>query len=224
MIRKLTASLLLIGVVSLTLNTMPVDAAPVEFTMQFPGGFSVSVNGGPLSPSGPISLRGIVDDAAVDTLPMITHGEFPLTNARLTGAGFVDRPVTTLLSLTTYGVGTAPKFAFQRRGEFNEGIVGWNGDTLSVAFMTNVNNLSTLGPLPYSTTGISTFWYDGLGANVWTLQGGDTIGGNIGAGGPSGVFSIRRIPEPSALALAALGLAAIAQLTGGGRSRRAATA
>jgi hypothetical protein len=99
-------------------------------------------------------------------------------------------------------------FAFQRIGEFNEGITGWNGATSAGVFIANVNNLSTLLSLPYITTGSSTFWWDGLNDNRWTLAGGDTIGGSIGGGGPNGTFSIGFIPEPASvfLAIAAMGL------------------
>ncbi len=176
------------------------SAAPIAFTQQFPGGFSVSVNGGPLAPSGPITIVGIVDSATADIDPDIFYGEFPLASVTFSGAGFVNRPVATPLSLSIF---STSNFAFQRLGENNEGITGWNGDTKSGSFIFDVNNLSTLGSLPYTTTGSSTFWYDGLGANLWALAlGGDTIGGNIGAGGPNGTFSINNIPEPASAFLA----------------------
>ena len=68
--------------------------------------------------------------------------------------------------------------------------------------MTDVNDLSTLIALPYTTSGASTFWFDALGENVWTLSGGITIGADLGADGPIGTFSIN-IPEPASLLLLA---------------------
>jgi len=178
-------------------------AVPVVFTQQFPGGFDVSVNGGPLAPSGPITVTGIVDTTTADIYAPAGFGEFPLSSVTFTGAGFVNRAVTTPLSLSTFNSGN--NFGFQRQGELNEGIIGWNGDTSSGGFMSDVNSLSTLVSLPYTTTGTHTFWYDGLGANVWTLAlGGDIIGANIGTGGPDGTFSITNIPEPSTLVFACL--------------------
>ena len=77
--------------------------------------------------------------------------------------------------------------------------------------MTDLNDLSTLVTLPYTTSGASTFWFDGLGTNLWTLaMGGDTIGASLGAGGPTGTFSIVAIPEPSTALLLAPGLVAMA--------------
>jgi hypothetical protein len=184
------------------LFTKTLFGATVMFTQQFPGGFNVSINGGPLSPSGPITVRGLVDTTTVDIYPVATLGEFPLISATFSGAGFVDRPVTTPLSLITYNGFGPEMFAFQLTGQFNEGIIGWNGTTASGNFMADVDDLSTLFPLPYTTTGTSTFWYDALGSKAWTLAlGGDTIGANVGGGGPSGTFSISTIPEPSSLAI-----------------------
>jgi hypothetical protein len=182
------------------------SARPVAFTQHFPGGFDVSINGGPLVPSGPITVTGVLDDATADILPDLSFGEFPLTSVTFNGAGFVNRSVVTPLSLLTFSFSDL-HFGFQRLSEFNEGIIGWNGTTPSGPFMSDRNDLSTLVPLPYSTVGTSTFWYDGLGSNVWTLDlGGDTIGADLGVGGPDGIFTITAIPEPSTVALTLLGI------------------
>lgn len=175
-------------------------AVPLIFTEVFPGGFDVSINGGPLGPSGPITIVGIVDSGTADIFSDPSFGEFPLTSLTFTGAGYVNRPVTNPMSLSTFAGGS--NFCFQRLGEFNEGDTGWNGNTPSGPFMNDVNNLSTLVPLPYGTFGESTFWYNGLTTNLWTLAGGDTIGADLGAGGPDGKFSIIAIPEPSSMLLA----------------------
>ncbi len=180
-------------------------ARPVTITQEFPGGFAVSINGGPLTPSGPITVTGVLDDATPDIYPDPFYGEFPLTNVTFNGAGFVDRTVLTPLSLLTFFGGS--NFGFQRLAEFNEGIIGWNGSTPSGPYMTDVNDLSTLVPLPYTTIGASTFWHDALGANAWTLDlGGDTIGADVPNSGPSGIFSITAIPEPSTAGLSGLSL------------------
>lgn len=192
-------------------------AVPVKFTQQFPGGFNVSINNGPLTPSGPLTIVGIVDTATADIYADPSFGEFPLISLTLTGAGYLNRAVTTPLSLMTTDNFGYEIFCFQRLGELNEGITGWNGSTPSGPFMANVNSLSTLVSLPYTTTGPSTFWYDGLGSNLWTLVGGDTIGANIGSGGPNGTFSISAVPEPCTLLL--LGLGALS-LLGSGRKGR----
>ena len=190
-----------------------VRAVPVMFKQVFPGGFDVSINNGPLTPSGPLTIVGIVDTATADIYANPDFGEFPASSVTLTGAGFVNRAVTSPLSLLTTNINNLNSlqiFAFQRLGEFNEGTTGWNGGTPSGPFMSDVNSLTTLFSLPYTTTGLSTFWYDGLGANVWTLAGGDTIGANIDADGPDGTFTITAVPEPSTLLL--LGIGAISLL------------
>jgi hypothetical protein len=168
-------------------------AAPVEFTMDFPGGFNVSINGGPLSPSGPIIVRGIVDNTTPDIDGSPTKGEFPLSSVTFTGAGFTNQAVNTPLSLLT---SSKTEFAFQLRGQYNEGILGWQDFNTSSPYIANVNSLSTLLGLPYSRVGNKTYWYQGLGGNAWNL-GGNTIGANLGGNGPAGHFTIS-VPEPSA--------------------------
>lgn len=184
------------------------NAAPLRFTQEFRVGFNVSINGSALAPSGPITIAGVVDDATADIDPDSAYGEFPLLSAQLTGSGFVNRTITTPLSLLIFDT---DNFGFQRLGAFNTGITGWNGSTPAGDFISDVNSLATLGTLPYSTVGNGTFWFDGLNTNAWTLDlGGDTIGGNIGNGGPAGVFTIERIPEPGSFTLITFGLVCIA--------------
>jgi hypothetical protein len=173
-------------------------AAPVEFTMDLPGGFNVSINGAAAAGSGPLYIRGVVNDLTADIDGRPNYGEFPLLHVTFTGAGFFNQSVITPLSLVVFD---GDNFAFQRVGENNEGVIGWNGLTSAGNFMSNVNDLSTLGALPYSATGTSSFWHDGLGANLWTLTGGHTIGAAIPGGGPGGTFSIVRIPEPSTMVM-----------------------
>lgn len=194
---------------SITVFMTSAFAGQVMFTEMLPGGFNVSINGQPLTPSGPLLVRGIVETTTLDINPDPGYGEFPLISATFTGAGFVDRTVVTPLSLVTFNVNGNQRFCFQLEGRFNQGDIGWNGSEPSPNFMGNINDLSTLFALPYTTGGTSTFWYDGLGANTWTLTGGDTIGANVGNSGPNGTFSITAVPEPSIFALLGLGSAAL---------------
>lgn len=204
-------SLLTLTHIAAAMLTTTVSASPVMFTLEFPGGFDVSINGGPLTASGPITVKGIVDTTTIDLDPGTHYSEFPLISATFTGAGFENRTVTTPLSLTTWDAFYPYQmFAFELRGQPNQGIIGWNGVTASGDFMANINDLSTLVALPYTTSGTSTFWYDALDEKAWTLAlGGDTIGANLGYGGPDGTFSISLVPEPTSLALAGLGAAAL---------------
>lgn len=181
------------------------NAVPITFTQQFDGGFNLSINGGQPAASGPITITGIVDSAAVD-IDASGLGEYQLDSVTFTGAGFTNELVTTDLGLLIWGT---DKFAFQLLGMFNQGITGWNGTTSAGDFIGDVNDLSTLGALPYTTTGQSTFWL----SPAWTLASGDTITGDIGAGGPTGTFSINMgsvdVPEPGTIALLSIGLAGI---------------
>jgi hypothetical protein len=206
-IRQVAVPLLVVAV----LFTNTLFGAPVVFTEQFPSGFAVSINGGPLSPSGPITVKGLVDTTTLDINSGTSFGEFPLISATFSGSGFLNRSVTTPLSLLTFNSFGPQMFAFQLTGQFNQGIIGWNGSTASGNFMANINDLSTLFTLPYTTTGSSTFWFDSLAPKAWTLAlGGDTIGANIGGGGPNGTFTISAVPEPSSLALSTFALISLA--------------
>lgn len=178
----------------------------VEFTAEFPGGLQISLNGGSYRASGPIKVVGIVDDSSLDIEPSVHHGEFPLVgSARFTGAGFVDVPVTSPLSLLAFDFFGPTHFAFQLLGEFNTSALGWNELSPFPDYISNVNDLGTLGPLPFSRMGKSTFWTNNENTAGWTLGSGDKIRGNLGVGGPDGIFSIRRIPEPTTLGLSLVG-------------------
>ena len=175
-----------------------VSAAPLLITMEFPSGFNVSVNGGLLHASGPIKVQGVLDSSTADTLPEVGRGDFPLTSVTFTGDGFVNQTVLTPLSFATF---LNNHFGFRKTGEINIGTMGWNGTTSSGAFMSNLDDLSTLVPLPYTTSGSSTFWLNGLNANAWALASGNTIGADIGGAQPPGTFSIAAVPEPSTIGL-----------------------
>ncbi len=109
-----------------------------------------------------------------------------MIGATFTGAGFTNEVVTTPLGLVVWGTDL---FAIQLLGQNNVGISGWQTGSVG-PFITDVNDLTTLLPTPYWTTGSSTFWFDALGANAWTLASGDTIGADLGGGGPDGIFYI----------------------------------
>jgi hypothetical protein len=117
----------------------------VQFTQVFPGGFNVSINGGAFVPSGPITIVGVVDDAAPDLAAGGFVGEFGVSNLRFSGAGFSNEGVVNSMSLFVWQV---DKFAFQRLGETNQGTTGWNGSTSAGPFITDVNSLTTLVGLP----------------------------------------------------------------------------
>lgn len=186
--------------VSTTIFALRAFAVPVEFTQHFPDGFDVSINDGPFSASGPITVTGVVDDSTPDIDPSLSRGEFPLDSVTFTGAGFVDKTVSTPLSLL---ISSSHReiFAFQLVGQFNEGIMGWDDLTPPGTIITNPNDLSSLTTLPFTQFGTGTFWHQALGGNAWDL-GGDTIGAKLGGGGPTGIFSINYVPEPSTSALA----------------------
>jgi hypothetical protein len=176
------------------------NAGLITFTQSFSDGFNVSINGGAQMQSGAVTITAQVDENETGV-----GGVFAIKNVYFSGAGFVKQLVTTPLELLIW---TKNKFAFQLKGKFNTGITGWNGSTFSGDFITNVNDLTTITSLPYSTTGTSTFWLAALNSNAWALASGDTIGGNIGANGPNGTFSISRnvvdVPDVSAPATLAL--------------------
>jgi hypothetical protein len=205
--------------VAQTIFTSFAFAANLVFTQEFPGGFDVSINGGTFTPSGPITVTGILDDTTADIYGGSHHAEYPLSSVTFTGAGFVNRAVATPLSLCIFNTFGPQNFGFQRLRENNEGIIGWNGSSSSGNFMSNIHNLSTLVALPYTTSGTSTFWWNALKENAWTLDmGGDTIGANLGSSGPAGIFSIGSVPEPSTIAL--LGMGAFGLLAWAWRRRK----
>jgi hypothetical protein len=187
--------------IATTMFTAEVFAARIKFTQHFPGGFNVSINGGQLVSSGPITVTGILDDTSADIDPSVFRGEFPLNSVTFTGMGYLDREVITPLSLLIVST-HRELFAFQLVGKFNEGIIGWDDSTPPGTITANPNDLSYLTQLPFTTSGIGTFWHQALGKNAWELRGGDTIGAALGGGGPAGTFSINRVPEPSTYAAA----------------------
>jgi len=196
-----------LALLAVLLSPMAANAVPIVFTQEFGGGFDVSINGGTAIASGPITITGVLDDSAIDIDGSAFFGEFALTSVTFTGAGFVDELVTSALSVLVFG---NDRFGFQLVGQFNEGITGWNGTSIAGDFLTDLNDLTTLLSDSYTTVGTSTFWFQGLGGNEWTLDSGDTIGADIGAGGPDGNFSVNRttsVPEPGTLALFGIGLA-----------------
>lgn len=183
----------------------PAFATQLLFMQEMPSGFGVRINGGPELPSGPITIRGIVDDTTTDISSDSEFGEFPLIEVTFSGAGYVDEKVITPLSLLTWETGDWQHFAFQRLGDFNHGTAGWNGMPLSGPFMTDINDLSSIISVPYTTSASSPFW-SAWGLAAWTLESGDTIGANEAYSALFANFSIRAVPEPGAAVLAAIAL------------------
>jgi hypothetical protein len=173
----------------------------LEVRMEFPGGFDVSINGGPLTPSGPITVVGLLEANTPDAHGSASRGEYPLSSVTFTGAGFVNRPIVTPLNFVAF---SRFEFEFEKRGIDHASQLGWQDFNTTQPYIADVNDLSTLVPLPYVRHGMKTFWYQALGANAWNL-GGDTIGANLGGNGPAGIFTIS-IPEPSAKLLIITGL------------------
>lgn len=176
------------------------NAGLITFTQTFTSGFPVSINNGSQLQSGPFTITAYADENAKGT-----SGAFELQSLYFSGAGFNKQLITTPMELLIWGM---DRFAFQLKGQFNTGITGWNGSSSGGFFITDMNDLSTITQLPFTTIGTSTFWYDGLGSKALTLASGDTIGASIGNSGPDGVFTITReaadVSAPSGLALFAL--------------------
>lgn len=176
------------------------NAGVITFTQSFTDGFSVSINGAAEIQSGAITITAEVDENEAGV-----SGIFAMKNVYFSGAGFVNQLVTTPLELLIWA---KDRFAFQLIGQYNVGITGWNGISTGGDFITDVNDLSTIIAFPYTTTGTSTFWLDALGSKAWTLASGDTIGANLGFGGPTGTFSVSRddvdVPDVSSPATLAL--------------------
>jgi len=173
--------------------TTPARAALIELTFDFSGGFDVSKNGAPAAPSGPLVFTVTVDNNTPDVAVLASGaGRFALTSITATaaGLGIVNQAVvapTPLFVDVFIGIGiSADNFLME---------LGWNGGPGAGAFMTDVNDLSTL-PLPTSLTMTSTYFYGTI-----TLANGDTLTGNAQVGGPDGIFSAglakNRVPETS---------------------------
>ena len=211
--QRSTGPVLIAALLSVVAATEAI-AIPVQFMMHLPGGFDLSVNGGPLTSSGPILVKGVVDTATPDLDPSAHYGEFSLQSVTFAGAGFAEQAVITPLSLVVFSAdGVSTNFAFARTGVFNTAAMGWNQVGSNPApFMTDTDDLSSLINLPYSTDGGSTFFTHGLGEDAWVLASGDTVGASLGSRGPTGTFSIAVIPEPTTAVLLLVGLIGAAGL------------
>lgn len=199
-------SIPLIAVVLLA-GSSAAHAQQITWTHQFEAGHTIAVNGTETA-AGPITIVGTLDASTPDLLAG-GNGEFALDIVTFTGAGFVDEPVVTELSVYTLlaGDGTQ-RFSFVLRNDRFNGTTGWNGTTDGGDFSTDVDDLTALvatPTTPWTSNVTSTFWDNGLGVSAWTLQSGDTVGADIGSSSVNGLATIEVVPEPSSLALMVLG-------------------
>ncbi len=182
-------------------------AAPIIMEFSVPDGYDVSFNGAPDAPSGAITLTVMIDNTAPDLLPVdITRGAFAITSASVTAPalGLSNEPIVGPFEILTFNNGGTGGIAMRTPGNiFGGGGIGWNDTNNPDDFMGDSNDLSTL-PLPTNVA----FDLSYIGAD-WTMASGDTLEGSLGGGGPAGTFTAYAVPEPSTLAITALGILAI---------------
>ena len=167
----------------------------------FPSGFPLSLNGAPDAPSGPLTFRVLVDSASPDLNPGADRGRFTPDAVTLTAPqlGYLHEPMvapTPLYIDTFFGGFTIIGFNFNPD-------IGWNLGPAPSDLMADLNDLGTFVSLPVNVTTSGTFFIRPIG-----LANGDTLVGSTGGLGPDGRFSVRLVPEPAALTLAAIGLMA----------------
>ena len=174
-------------------------ATLIEMVFDFKGGFSASFNGGANAPTGPLTFRVLLDSATPDLHPSPEWGNFAAKSVHLTAPslGLANERVVVPDPLSVL-VGPGPTQIWS----VSEGLAlggALNPDT----YMSNRNDLTTLALPTVANISITTF------EGTIALQDGDTLHGDVHSGGPTAVFSAAAVPEPTILALLALGLAGL---------------